>query len=388
MNISEFRNHCCGCGECFVLCPTHAIEMQRNRQGFFYPKVDENKCIQCGKCITHCTFNMAERAEKSVLAAYALKHDDEAVRAESRSGGVFTALSDLVLQAGGVVYGCTLENCREAVHKRATTPEQRDSFRGSKYIQSRIHDMFKVIRKDLEDGLWVLFSGTPCQVHAVKNYCKGVDAKLLLVDIVCHGVPSPKIWGDYLDAICKQQKKTAVCVDFRDKNHFGWADHKETVVFSDGTVYSGDLFTKLFYSHLILREDCFSCPYKNLNREGDISIADCWGVNKFYPEFSDDKGISLVLINTKKGKAFFDEMKNVTVIPVEVEKLLQPPLKGNWGVPANYHEFWDYYGKHSFNKVVQKYMLSKESIVIRFKVTAYRVLQRIKRLANGDKEMP
>lgn len=382
MNVSKFQNHCCGCGECFAICPLQAIEMQRDSGGFFYPKVDENKCVQCGKCVNHCMFNLEleEKVPRNVMSSYALKHRDPEVRAASRSGGIFTALSDLVLQSGGVVYGCTLENCREAVHMRATTRKQRDSFRGSKYIQSKIYDLFNSIRRDLESGLWVLFSGTACQVHAVKDFCKGVDAKLLLVDIVCHGVPSPRVWGDYLDSICKQEKKQAVSADFRDKKRFGWADHKETITFSDGTVYSGDLFTKLFYSHLILREDCFSCPYKNLHRCGDISIADCWGVGKFYPEFSDDKGISLVLVNSEKGRSFFSKLENVSAIPVEIDKLLQPPLRENWDKPVQYAAFWSYYPRHSFDKTVKKFIEPKESVVIRLKVKVYGILMKVKRI--------
>ena len=384
MNIGKFKNHCCGCGECFSVCPVHAIEMKKNFQGFYYPEVDEKKCIQCGKCVKHCTFNWEQRESSDVLSAYAFKHTDEQIRAESRSGGIFTALSDLVLQSGGVVYGCTLQNCREAVHIRATTAQQRDTCRGSKYIQSKMHDLFHSVRADLESGLWVLFSGTACQVQAVMDFCKGVDSQLLSVDIVCHGVPSPKVWSDYLDMICAKEKKDAAFVDFRDKKRFGWADHKETVVFSDGSVYSGDLFTKMFYSHLILRRDCFCCPYKSLHRCGDISIADCWGINQHYPEFGDDKGISLVLVNTQKGQSFFDRTEKAAAISVDIQNLLQPPLKGNWGLPGQYSEFWSYYSEHSLEKTADQFLskraAKKESLIIRVKVKVYRLLKKIRKV--------
>ena len=354
--------------------------MKKNSQGFYYPEVDEKKCIQCGKCVKHCTFHFADNSKNEVLGAYALKHCDPQIRAASRSGGLFTAVSDLVLQSGGVVYGCVLIDCKEAVHIRATTREQRDACRGSKYIQSKIFDLFQSIRQDLESGLWVLFSGTACQVHAVQDFCKGVDSKLLCVDIVCHGVPSPKVWEDYLKYICKKEKKKAVAADFRDKKRFGWTDHKETIEFSDGTVYSGDTFTKLFYDHLILRRDCFSCPYKNVNRYGDISIADCWGILKWYPEFGDDKGTSLVLVNTEKGRDFFSRLENVSFIPVELEKLLQPPLKQNWDCPALYDDFWNYYPKHSFGKTIMRYVTPDDRPIIRLKVKIYGMLMKLKKL--------
>lgn len=379
MNISLNGNHCCGCGACAAVCPVGAISMKENRQGFCYPVVDHKKCIDCGKCIRACAFHAGtkEQERNQVLAAYALKHSDEAVRAASRSGGVFTALSDLVLDAGGVVYGCTLRNHREAVHVRATTKAERDTMRGSKYIQSKTQDVFACVKNDLKNGLWVLFSGTACQVGAVKAFCRDTDCeKLLLIDVVCHGVPSPRVWSDYLIHLSGKDGKQVVSVDFRNKQRFGWEAHIETVGFADGTVYSGDAFKKLFYDHYILRRDCFQCPYKNLRRFGDITIADCWGITKHYPEFDDNKGVSLVLVNTEKGSAFFSKMRETESIPVDIQKLLQPPLRQNWPEPADYDRFWEYYDRHSFGKVVDRYVLGKRSLPERAVGKVRRILGR------------
>ncbi len=364
-NIIKVADHCCGCGICATICPVRAITMQENRQGFYYPEVNEKVCIDCGKCLQRCAFNADKTEENKSFCqeAFALKHCDESVRAESRSGGVFTAITDLILECGGVVYGCVLEDNRNAVHIRATTRRERDRLRGSKYIQSKTFDVWERVKNDLKHGLWVLFSGTPCQVDAVRSLCADINCeKLLLVDIVCHGVPSPKVWSNYLDSLTKKHGKKIISVDFRDKRGFGWAAHVETVEFEDGTAYSGDVFKKLFYDHYILRRDCFTCPYKNLQRTGDISIADCWGIRENYPDFFDDKGISLVLVNTEKGQNFFSQIQRTTSIPVDIQKMLQPPLRMNWNPPADYDKFWRFYYRHSFNKVVDKYVQGRKSI--------------------------
>lgn len=377
LNISCYQNHCCGCGECYAICPVNAIEMKLSKEGFYYPAVNNQKCINCTKCVKHCSFNREDKPN-NLIAAYALKHSDPEVRAASRSGGVFTALSDIILDAGGVVYGCKLVNCREAIHVRATSKQERDEFRGSKYIQSKTHDIFDSVKNDLQQGVWVLFSGTACQVNAIADYCKDTDcSKLLLVDIVCHGVPSPKVWNDYLDYLSRKSQKIIVSVDFRDKVNFGWADHKETVVFSDGSKHSGNDFTRLFYDHNILRKDCFQCPYRSINRVGDISIADCWGIAQNYPEFDDNKGVSLVLVNTEKGGSFFKQLQHTEFIDVEINKLLQPPLKENWIIPSEYDSFWKYYHRHSFEKVIKKYVLKLDCLPKRALRKLYRLVRRM-----------
>ncbi len=384
-NIMQFHNHCCGCGECYSICPVNAISMIPNEQGFLYPQIDESKCINCAKCVRHCSFNQKYSELTFQQEYYAVKHCDENVRASSRSGGIFTALSDQILNLQGVVYGCALFNNNKAVHIRATTEQDRDLMRGSKYIQSETYQVFDDVKKDLTDGRWVLFSGTPCQVAGIKDYCQNVDnSKLLLVDIVCYGVPSSKVWRDYLDYIEKINHKRIANVDFRDKTHFGWADHKETAYFTDGTSFSNDIFKDLFYSHRILRKNCFECPYKNLNRVGDISIADCWGISTEYPEFDDNKGVSLVLINSQKGKQFFSALDEGAIhsIVVDINRLQQPCLCKNWEQPSNYDEFWKFYQHHSFKKIIDKYVYHKAPFV-------KKVMRRLKRMAKryvlGDK---
>lgn len=211
---------------------------------------------------------------------YAVKHKDEMTRAASRSGGIFTALSDQVLSNGGVVYGCVLTEEFDAVHIRTDNAEDRNRMRGSKYIQSKLGDTFKSVKTDLDAKKSVLFSGTSCQVAGLKKYIGKEYDNLFCVDIVCHRVPSKKIWEAYL---CWQEQKMhskVASVDFRNKKDFGWHDHVEILCFENGKSTSSRVFKELFYGHTVLRPSCYECPYKSVMHPGDITIADYWGSRK------------------------------------------------------------------------------------------------------------
>ena len=378
-NISIYKDHCCGCGECAAICPKQAIAMVCNDQGFLYPQVDKKLCVQCDLCVNHCTFNNTQNVRTGFSQqSYAVKHKDSSVRASSRSGGIFTALSDWVLAKGGLVYGCKLENNRYATHCRASTHEVRNTFRGSKYIQSNTQHIFHNVKHDLKNGRWVLFSGTPCQTSAISDFCADINCqRLILVDIVCHGVPSPKVWQDYLNFYERKQKSKVSSVDFRNKKDFGWAAHKETIYFADGTSYSGESFKTLFYNHLILRDSCFACPYKTLTRESDITIADCWGIQEHHPDFDDNKGVSLVLINTVQGQQLYQQLQDIESISVDIQNLMQPCLMENWPKPMNYNEFWKFYRQKSFAKVLDKYVYHRPTVRARIVYSVRSTLARI-----------
>lgn len=287
---------------------------------------------------------------------YAVKYKDEAVRAASRSGGVFTALSDAVLDAGGVVYGCALDEHFEAEHRRAATKEKRNAFRGSKYVQSRMGDTFLQVKADLENGTRVLFSGTPCQVDGLYSFLEAarVDCtNLFTMDILCHGVPSPRVWRDYVAYAA--DGKPVESVDFRDKTHFGWRAHVETLVMN-GEPRSAKSYTTLFYGHNILRESCFVCPYKTTKRVSDVTIGDYWGIEKLDAAFDDDKGVSLVLLNTERGKALWEQCKgNLLVEEFPLVLSLQNALQRNYPHPASRSAFWADYNRLPFAQVLQKY---------------------------------
>lgn len=343
--VIKNKGDCCGCGACVAVCPKKAIKMKMDSEGFRYPIVDASLCVDCGLCKKACTFNaewggLKEKSVPYPLGVYGVKHKDEGIRAASRSGGVFTALSDQILKQGGSVYGVGLTNEFLAEHRRAVKPEERDKFRGSKYIQSRMDYVYEQIREDLRAGKAVLFSGTPCQTAAVRKAMENENSEqLLLVDIVCHGVPSPKVWRDYLDEMEKKYGGRITAVDFRNKK-FGWADHIESFVIN-GKEYYSDIFRTLFGTHEIIRPSCYYCKYKKVIRVGDITIADYWGIDKAIPEFNDNKGVSLVLVNTEKGKRIFELCKEGIIWKsAKLRDSMQNCLRVCYGAPANRKEFW------------------------------------------------
>lgn len=322
--------------------------MEIDSEGFFYPKVNTSLCVHCGLCKEVCTFNsewggLLGKCATRPMSVFGVKHKDESIRASSRSGGIFTALSDLVLRQGGSVYGVALNEDFLAEHRRAITKEERNLFRGSKYIQSRMNGVYAQIRNDLRTGKIVLFSGTPCQTAAVRKAMENEKSdRLFLVDIVCHCVSSPIVWRDYLDEIEKKYDGKISAVDFRNKK-FGWAAHRESFVIN-GTEHDSHCFAQLFYSHKIARPSCYYCKFKKIIRTSDITIADFWGIDKAIPGFNDDKGVSLVLVNTEKGQHFFDLCKeSINYQPAKLEDSMQNSLRFCYPEPSGREEFWRSY---------------------------------------------
>lgn len=299
---------------------------------------------------------------------FAVKHKDERVRMASRSGGIFTALSDKVLKEEGVVYGCIMIDCSKAVHIRAESESERNKMRGSKYIQSDLGDVFKRVRIDLNKGRLVLFSGTSCQVSGLKGYLRKQYDNLLLVDIVCHGVPSPIVWQKYLNWQEKRNNSKIIRVDFRNKEDFGWTDHVESLYLENGKQVNSRVFKNLFYGHAVLRPSCYSCPYKDIIHPGDITIADYWGIEKAAPIFDDNKGTSLVLINNDKGQEWFEAIrKSLDTVETRIEDSMQPPLNAPFPQPSNREEFWRDIKDKDFDYVVNKYGKIAVSILIKRK---------------------
>ena len=230
---------CCGCTACASVCAHNAITMKPDVMGFLYPVVDKAKCVDCGLCEKVCSFN--EHYDTSLNLskpdAYAARHTDMDEVETSRSGAAFIAISDWILKQGGVVYGAGYADHFRVVHKRAVTPEERDEFKGSKYVQSDMESVFWQVKQDLKNGMIVLFSGTPCQTSGLNAYVgKKLRENLYLVDIVCHGVPAPYVWRDYLAYLEKKQGAKICWVNFRDKQEFGWSAHRETFKFVNGGV--------------------------------------------------------------------------------------------------------------------------------------------------------
>lgn len=283
---------------------------------------------------------------------YAVKHKSKEVIEKSRSGGIFTAISDYVLENNGVVYGCILTEDFKAKHIRVSNKNDRNLMRGSKYIQSELGDTFKKIQKDLQSGTFVLFSGTSCQISGLRNFLQKDYDNFICIDIVCHGVPSPLVWKKYLEWQEKRNKGKVIDVDFRNKKTFGWGDHKESLLLDDGKIIHSDVFKNLFCNHQILRPSCYKCPFKSIMHPGDITIADYWGIEKAAPEMNDNKGTSLVLINNDKGNKYFKLIQqSINSIETKIEDSLQPPLVAPFPKPNDRDKFWKDFNKKSFSYI-------------------------------------
>lgn len=296
---------CCGCTACQAVCPHDAIVMKADALGFMYPEVDLDKCTDCGLCEKVCDFGKTLsghedcKAPEGGLAVMAVRHADSVVVGKSQSGGVFTALSDMVLSEGGVIYGASFDNDFTVSHHRAETSEERDAFRGSKYVQSNMDDVFRQVRDDLKSGRKVMFTGTPCQTAGLSSFIpSSLRGRLLLVDFVCHGVPSPLVWNDYVTY--RQKHGKIVKADFRDKEA-GWKIHKESFVYEDGTKRFFETYKVLFYKNIMLRHSCGVCPYDMTRRKSDVTIADFWGIGEVLPDFDDGGGVSMVIPHTEAG---------------------------------------------------------------------------------------
>ena len=351
---------CCGCTACAAVCTRNAITMQPDVLGFLYPVVDEDKCTNCGLCEKVCAFN--DNYDKSLNlkqpTAFGARHKDMSEVTTSRSGAAFIAISDYILENGGIVYGAGYTDHFRVIHKRATTKEQRNEFKGSKYVQSDLTGIFRQIKEDLRNGHQVLFSGTPCQTAGLNSFIGNkLRDNLILIDIVCHGVPAPYIWRDYLNYLEKKHKSTIYSVDFRDKNKFGWTAHRESFKFADNKELSTYTYTYTFYKHIMFRHSCGTCKYTNLQRPSDITIADFWGWQKTDPMINaDDKGLSLVLCNTNKGQEFFDIIKDRMVfVEAELKNCLQPNLQKPSEIHPLRMDFEYDYAKKGFEYVMKKY---------------------------------
>lgn len=360
---------CCGCTACASICPRKAITMQPDALGFLYPQVDEKLCTNCGLCEKVCSFNENyERNSDGIPDVYAVRHKNINEVEKSRSGAAFVAISDYIIENGGVVYGAGYCDHFRVAHKRATTKEERDEFRGSKYVQSDLGITFTQVANDLKNDLWVCFSGTPCQIAGLRSFLKTKKAdtkKLLLVDIVCHGTPAPYIWRDYLAYMEKKYNGKATEVSFRDKETLGWASHKESFVIKEKKITS-DTYTDLFYKHIMFRHSCNVCHFTNTSRTSDITIADFWGWQKVDTEFNrDDKGVSLVFVNTNKGATFFaNVISRINFIKTELQLALQANLQKPSEANPNRFVFENDYAENGFVYVAKKY----GNIGIRYKI--------------------
>lgn len=378
ISINE-KEHCCGCYSCMLRCPKQCITMREDEEGFLYPQVDEQKCIDCGVCEKVCPV-INQSAEREPLEVLAAKNPDEKVRKESSSGGIFTMLAESVIDEGGVVFGACFDEHWQVVHQSAETKADLAKFRGSKYVQSKVMNTYREVETQLKAGRKVLYSGTPCQIAGLKRFLRKDYENLLTVDFICHGVPSPGVFRTYLrdelkrktarqgggrntvllpciplvtesDGIdCKGLKINSI--SFRDKRN-GWKKFGFALALSEATAegensvllsYSPlnkNLFLRGFLRDLYLRPSCYACPTKHLKSGSDITLGDWWGINALKPELDDDRGVSAVTVNTEKGRTALHSLK-AELHAMSYEDLVKynPALVISAAVPENRSAFF------------------------------------------------
>lgn len=314
INIVD-KKMCSGCHACFNICPKQCIKMKMDDEGFLYPRV-ENGCIECGMCIKVCPFLEAEHRimRNEAWAAYSA---DAVIRDNSSSGGLFTLIEELILEQKGLIFGAAFSEDWKIVKHKSSSSGQ--CFRSSKYVQSIIGNTYKEIKDLLQRNVVILFSGTPCQVTGLKNYLGKEYENLVCVDIICHGVPSPLLWKRYIEYLEKERGGIVEKVNFRYKKK-GWKNYGFYVK-QNGKEYITsrykDPYMQMFLMNYSLRPSCYACKIKECGSKADITLGDFWGIGKLFPEMDDDKGTSLVIVHTEKGKDYLNRIQKCVIKEVD-----------------------------------------------------------------------
>jgi len=371
------KTNCCGCSACANICPKQCISMQTDAEGFLYPHVDKAKCVDCGLCKKVCPI-LHKPQIFPVRAAYAAKHISREIKLKSSSGGMFSALAEVVLKEGGVVFGAAFDKEWNVVHACAENPEDLDKLRRSKYVQSNIGKTYQQAKQFLEQGRQVLFTGTPCQIAGLRNYLGKEYENLVTADIICHAVPSPAVWQKFLhENLDIPQIKS---INFREKR-IGWSNFYLSFLLPHGLNAHGNTKTLLervhfklraaaavvyrntflnaFLKELINRPACHTCHFKGLNeRLSDFTLGDLWGQWPGIIATEDKKyGISALLVNTPKGKTYFEKLQSVLICqPVEAERVAKFNSALNKSTVAHPKraDFFRRYQSENFNKLVRE----------------------------------
>ena len=311
-NISRIKEKCVGCKSCEQSCPKHCISMVENKEGFWYPSVDEKSCIECKVCLKKCPVENTEfhRNEPHKVWAWRNKNDVDIMR--SASGGAADSAAKTVLQMGGVVYGAAYDEQLAVSHIEVTDEAEREKLQSSKYVQSDPKDSYSKVKQHLAEGRIVLFTGTPCQIAGLYAFLDGDQENLYTVDLICHGVPSPKFFKKYLEYQNKQTAGRVIYFNFRSKDKRGWGTQyllkakTKTKTKIKTKALSLDRYGKHFMDGGCYRESCYQCAYAEMNRVADLTVGDFWGIAKSHPKFNSPKGVSCVFVNTEKGQKLFE----------------------------------------------------------------------------------
>ena len=358
VNITD-KTQCSGCTACQQACAHNAISMQRDEHGHVYPHVDTSACINCGLCDKVCPFLHKDKFSNDTLSpitVHAVYNKDDEVRQRSTSGGVFTLLAKYVISNGGVVFAARFNENFSIIHDSFDNMGDIDAYRGSKYAQSNLGDTFIQIKRELKQRL-VLFVGTPCQVAGLRSFLNRDCDNLLTCDFICMGISSQAMWKDYLKIYWSGH--TINRIFFKDKRN-GWHKWRMLINYDDSKEYLTpglqDPFFFTYLKHFSYRPSCFECPFRHCHRVSDITIADCWGIDKIHPDFDDNKGCTAFITHSKKGEEILENIKrNLFQIDYDINDVIfyNPYIQKPISQPDLYEFFNDEYTKYGFEKAYQ-----------------------------------
>lgn len=380
--------NCTGCSACVNACPVDAIAFIPNEKGFLVPRVDESKCIQCKKCLTVCpSLSPLQKEDYREPAVYAAWNQDEAIRLDSTSGGVFSALAEEIISRGGYVVGAEYDSEFGVRHTVIGNRKEIKKQRQSKYTQSDMCLVFRDVKKLLDEGSLVLFCGTPCQSAGLQKYLKRDYENLYCCDFICRGVISPKVYRKFLEDMCPVAGSLRK-VHFKNKD-FGWNRFSTKLTYEDGSFYqkdrNEDYYMRGYLRHnLYLRDCCYRCDYKSLPRISDLSLGDFWGIGNYDPKLDNEQGTSVVLVNSEKGSTLFGWASHRLF---SMERTMDEVLSGNSCLlnSAAYGEYRDYFfqkmDKVPFTKLIET--IDEKSLKLSSKDKLLRKLSRMKHLLKG-----
>ena len=363
--IDKIGDRCTGCAACANKCPKQCIHMRENKEGFLYPEIDANHCINCDLCEKACpvlTPIPINKTEKDVKV-YAVTHKDELIRANSSSGGVFTAIAEYVVLQGGVVFGAAFNERWDVEHICVDNLKDLQRLRGSKYVQSRIGNTYQQAKEFLQAGRLVLFSGTPCQTSGLIGYLGRKYDNLITQDLICASIPSPMVWRRYLRYREQMERSKIEKVSFRDKIG-GWHSYHLSILFENGTVYAksqmDDMMMKAFLYRRCSRKCCYHCEFKQKYRLADFTLADYWGIQDIAPELDDNRGLSSCYVNSPKAADILEKINsqiNLQEMDLETAVSKNMAMVTSAEEPDDRSAFLSEIRRRPFDVVVGKYIL-------------------------------
>lgn len=352
-DVNPNRYNCSGCSACMSACPKGCITMNKDEEGFAYPEVDTSLCINCGACVKACIWTKDKpEAIKNYPLVYAAKNKCDEIRSVSTSGGMFTALATEVLLMGGVAYGASfVPESQRVEHISVAEIKNLHKLRGSKYVQSWIGNCYKEIREQLKNGKTILFTGTPCQCAGLRTFLNKDYDNLIIVDILCHSVPSPKVFEDVLLSYGNKVSN----ISFRDKK-LGWRGSYHFQIFQGEKSFTNETYLTMLFKWLTNRPSCYHCRFTSTVRPSDITIGDYWNIKAVNPSFEDRLGVSCLLINNGKGKLFFDKISDsLDFVQTPLEPAIQVCMSRNVKEPRSRKRFWKDYKKEGIKFCEEKY---------------------------------